>query len=340
MPVTGDKDPPIFITEPLSSFAPQKLKNGDLRMAIAKAGQHAYSMSGLEATLTEEFLSRDFRTWEGGLVSINHEPNQPWVKAKLYNPEYDSESKLVICSFSGIPDWLTSLIYSEDYQGLSQECIPIEMKNGSMDVVKGYGTGVTIVTSPYNPAATQDMGVGIPPALAAILQSKYFEETPQSEDSMTEKIGGGTPAISTEAFESVVSEKAQLVSRVSTLESENKKLGDELASWKQKYTELESGETKRTEIAIAENRAKWEADLKATAERDAAVADLKAIMSEEAAKEYLATEPTIAQIKSITAIMRTSASKGVGSSVSTPPDEGGKSYDQLNSEWNARLGRT
>lgn len=47
-------DPPQhFITEPLRSFAPKKLENGDLRMAIAKAGQKAYSMRGDEKPLKQ-----------------------------------------------------------------------------------------------------------------------------------------------------------------------------------------------------------------------------------------------------------------------------------------------
>lgn len=302
-------------------------------MAIACAGQHAYSLFGDEATLTEEFLSRDFKTWEGGLVSINHENNHDWVKATIHDIEYDSKKKLVICSFSGIPDWLSTLIYSDDYQGLSQECIPIEFRKNSYDVIKGYGTGVTVVTSPYTPAASPDMGVGIRPELAAILASKY----PTEDFIMSEKTGGGPSAISTEAYESIALEKVELRSQIQTLESDKKTLETELASWKTKYSELESGEAQRIEIAISEDRAKRDAEFKAKAELDSAKAELKTVMSEEAAGKYLATNPTIEQIKSIAAIMKVSASKGVGSSAeSTEPPE---NYGSMKQEWDARLGR-
>lgn len=302
-------------------------------MAIACAGQHAYSVSGDEATLTEEFLSHDFKTWEGGLVSINHENNHDWVKATIHDIEYDSKKKLVICSFSGIPDWLSTLIYSDDYRGLSQECIPIEFRKNSYDVIKGYGTGVTVVTSPYTPAASPDMGVGIRPELAAILASKY----PTEDFIMSEKTGGGPSAISTEAYESIALEKVELRSQIQTLETEKKTLETELASWKTKYSELESGEAQRIEIAISEDRAKRDADFKAKAELDSAKAELKTVMSEEAAGKYLATNPTIEQIKSIAAIMKVSASKGVGSSAeSTEPPE---NYGSMKQEWDARLGR-
>lgn len=302
-------------------------------MAIACAGQHAYSVSGDEATLTEEFLSRDFKTWDGGLVSINHENNHEWVKATIHDIEYDSKKKLVICSFSGIPDWLSTLIYSDDYQGLSQECIPIEFRKNSYDVIKGYGTGVTVVTSPYTPAASPDMGVGIRPELAAILASKY----PTEDFIMSEKTGGGPSAISTEAYESIALEKVELRSQIQTLESEKKTLETELASWKTKYSELESGEAQRIEIAISEDRAKRDAEFKAKAELDSAKAELKTVMSEEAAGKYLATNPTIEQIKSIAAIMKVSASKGVGSSAE--PTEPPENYGSMKQEWESRLGR-
>jgi len=332
----GSNPPPShYITEPLRSFTPEKLDNGDLRMAIACAGQHAYSLWGDEATLTEEFLSRDYKTWEGGLVSINHENNHDWVRATIHDIEYDAKKKLVICSFSGIPEWLSALIYSDDYMGLSQECIPIEFRKNSYDVIKGYGTGVTVVTSPYNPAASPEMGVGIRPELAAILQSKY----PTNEDNiMTNNNGGGGAVISMETYEKVVSEKDEIRSQLKTLETDNKNLGDELASWKTKYTELESGESKRVEIAVSQARATWEADLKSKAEREGAVTELNSVMSKDAVESYLSTNPTIEQIKSITAIMKVSASKGVGSSQSQNTDNG-ESYESMNSRWNAMLGR-
>ena len=109
----------------------------------------------------------------------------------------------------------------------------------------------------------------------------------------------------------------------------------ELASWKAN-SELESGEAQRIEIAISEDRAKRDAEFKAKAELDSAKAELKTVMSEEAAGKYLATNPTIEQIKSIAAIMKVSASKGVGSSAeSTEPPE---NYGSMKQEWDARLG--
>lgn len=279
-------------------------------MAIACAGQHAYSVSGDEATLTEEFLSRDFKTWEGGLVSINHENNHDWVKATIHDIEYDSKKKLVICSFSGIPDWLSTLIYSDDYQGLSQECIPIEFRKNSYDVIKGYGTGVTVVTSPYTPAASPDMGVGIRPELAAILASKY----PTEDFIMSEKTGGGPSAISTEAYESIALEKVELRSQIQTLESEKKTLETELASTRKEYDEFKSGEANRTKEAVESALRAYDIQVKSEEERAGAIAELKSVMKEEEAEKILSTNPSNETIKSIAGSLKATFSKGIGSS--------------------------
>ena len=323
MPVIPNSDPPKhFITEPLRSFTPQKLENGDIRMAIAKAGQKAYNDLGEEATLTKEFLSKDFSTWDEGLVSINHENNHDWVKATLYNPEYDNDTDLVICSFSGLPDWVKSLIYSDDYQGLSQECLPVKFAKNSNDVIRGFGTGVTIVTSPYSPAADQGMGVGIRPVLAAILASKYPNNHPK-EDSMTEPKGGGVSAISIEAFESTVSENVQLKSQIKTLETEKTKLEKELASTKKEFTDYKSSETDRTKAEIEKALRAYDVEVKAQEERSEAVRELKSVMSEEDAENILSTGPSNETIKSFVLIRKAELSRGVGSSQNSgeDPDE-------------------
>lgn len=279
-------------------------------MAIAKSGQKAYNSWGEEATLTKDFLSKDSGTWDEGLVSINHENNNEWVKATLYDPVYDSKTDLVICSFSGLPDWAKSLIYSEDYRGLSQECIPVKFAKNSNDVIRGFGTGVTIVTAPYEPAANQGMGVGIRPELAAILASKYPS---QIEDTMTEKTGGGTPAISTEAYESIALEKVELKSKIQTLESEKSKLETELASTRKEFTDYKSGEADRTKAEIEKALRAYDSEVKEQEALNSAVAELKSVMNEKDTETLLATNPSVETIKSFAAIRKAELSKGVGS---------------------------
>jgi hypothetical protein len=337
---TKGESPPYLITEPLTSvqsFTPIELANGDLRMAIAIKDQKAYSVWGDEFTLSEEFLKKDFKTWEGGLISTNHEnTNDLLGGAYLYDIEYDSEKGLVIASFGGMPDKAKAFIKSEFYTGISQESIAISFKKNSNIIIKGYGVGATLVMWPHQPAATQEQVVGVPPALASILSFKY----PQTEDTMpTDKQGGGTPAISTEAYEIIVSEKVQLNSRITALESENKKLKDDYASIQSEFEKYKSGEDTRIKTAVESALESFKADIKAAGERETAVSELKSVMTEDAAKNYLETNPTIDQIKSITKILKANFSKGVGSPQGDNPDPE-KSYEQLDSEWKARLGRS
>ena len=327
--ISGNTDPPRhYITEPLRSFAPEKLENGDIRMAIAKAGQKAYNSWGEEATLTKDFLSKDSGTWDEGLVSINHENNNEWVKATLYDPVYDSQTDLVICSFSGLPDWAKSLIYSEDYRGLSQECIPVKFAKNSNDVIRGFGTGVTIVTAPYEPAANQEMGVGIRPELAAILASKY----PQIEDTMPEKTGGGTTAISTEAYESIALEKVELKSQIQTLESEKSKLETELASTRKEFTDYKSGEADRTKAEIEKALRAYDAEVKSQEALNAAIKELKSVISEKDAEIILSTNPSVETINSFVAVKKVELSVGVGSGIHSSTDEGSEDIARLVSE--------
>lgn len=300
-------------------------------MAIAKAGQKAYSLWGEEAILTKDFLSKDFPTWEGGEVSINHENNHDWVKATLYNPTYDKETDLVICSFSGLPDWVQSLIYSEDYQGLSQECIPVKFAKNSSDVIRGFGTGVTIVTSPYTPAANQETGVGIRPELAAILASKY----PTEDFIMSEKTGGGPSAISTEAYESIALEKVELRSQIQTLESEKKTLETELASTRKEFSDYKKSEDDRTALSYNKGVADGKAELVAETEKLTAINAFKETHGKEFAEAFLATNPSIEQIKVLTASKKVEHSKNVGASSSTPVSDEERELAEAEEAWNS-----
>ena len=328
-----------LITEPLlSSFTPIKLDNGNIRMAIAIAGQSAYNSKGEKKVLSEEFLSTDYQTWENGLVSTNHENTNPFLGgATIHDLEYDSENKLVIATFANLPEMARKLINSEFYQGLSQECIPTMFSENMDSVVRGRGTGVTIVMWPHKPAASPDMGVGVRPVLASILKSKYPSQ--EIEDlTMTEKTGDGKPVVSIEAFEKTVSENVKLESQIVALESEKKTMSEELASTRKEFEGYKSGEADRLKIAIESAISNYDANLKSKAEKEEAVMELHNVMGKDAADNYLSTNPTVEQIKSIAGIMKVNFSKGVGSSQSSP-NEDGKSYEQLNSEWNAKLGR-
>lgn len=317
-PISCTSDPPThYITEPLCSFTPIQLNNGDIRMAIAVAGQSAYNSKGERKILSEKFLASDYKTWERGLVSTNHEnTNSSLGGATLYDLEYDSENKLVIASFANLPEMARKLINSEFYQGLSQECIPSLFSEDGQAVVSGRGTGVTIVMWPHKPAADQTTGVGVRPVLASILQSKY----PTEDFIMPEKTGGGPSAISTEAYESIALEKVELRSQIQTLESEKKTLEAELASTRKEFADYKSSEADRIKSETEKALRAYDAEVKAQEALNSAITDLKSVMSESDAETILSTNPSVETIKSFTAIRKAELSKGVGSSQYSPDD--------------------
>lgn len=271
-------------------------------MAIAVAGQSAYDMWGEEAILTEEFLGKDFRTWESGLVSINHENNNHLLnKAMISDLEYDPESKLVWATFNDLPQKTLDLINSDFYEGVSQECVPLELDG--CNIKKGYGVGATLVTYPYKPAATPEMGVGVRPTtgsmMAATLASKYPEYKTGGEKTPEE------PTIE------------ELKSTIETLKSENVKLRGDLEA---KDKTIESTVEKAVKAALeSHDKARNEA-----AEYNEAVKELSSFMKEKELKEFLSEKPAVGIIRATAAAMKATVSSHIGTGGGGGRGGGGK----------------
>jgi len=260
-------------------------------MAIAVAGQSAFDMFGEEAILTEEFLSRDYRTWEGGLVSINHESNNNFLnKATISDLEYDPESKLVWATFVGLPEKAIELINSEFYEGVSQECVPLQLDG--KNVIKGYGVGATLVTYPYKPAATPEMGVGVRPSASmfAAISSKYPEYN---------KGGESTPD---NDLEKTIDE---LKSTIEELKSKNATLEADLIA---KDKTIESTVEKAVKAAIESH----EKTIKEHAEYDEAVKELSSFMKPEDLNEFLSAKPAASIIRATASAMKASVASHIG----------------------------
>ncbi|WP_158024080.1 hypothetical protein [Methanosarcina horonobensis] len=250
-------------------------------------------MFGDEAILTEEFLSKDFRTWEGGLVSINHENNNHLLnKARISDLEYDPETKLVWATFNDLPQKTLDLINSDFYEGVSQECVPLEMEGRK--IKKGYGTGATLVSYPYKPAATPEMGVGVRPStgsmMAATLASKYpqyktgGEKTPENEPTIDE-----------------------LKSTIETLKSENAKLREDLIA---KDKTIESTVEKAVKIALESHDKRQ----KEASEYNEAVKELSSFMKgkEKELDEFLSEKPSAGIIRATAAAMKATVASHIG----------------------------
>lgn len=283
-------------------------------MAIAVAGQSAFDMFGNEAILTEEFLSTDFMSWEGGLVSINHENNNHLLnKAWLSDLEYDPESKRVLATFNGLPEKAIDLINSDFYEGTSQECVPL--KRSGRDIKRGDGRGATIVTYPYKPAATPEMGVGVCPtaSMFAAVASKYPE--------YTTKGGEKTPE---EDLKKIIDE---LKSTIDTLKSENAKLREDL---KEKDKTMESTVEKAVKAALESH----DKAIKEASEYNDAVKELSSFMKPEDLEGFLSSKPAAGIIRATAAAMKATVASHIGSSGGS--GSGGKGGSgKVQSTWEA-----
>ncbi|MFZ2499546.1 hypothetical protein [Methanosarcina sp.] len=327
-------------------------------MAIAKAGQASYDDWGDEFLLSEEFLKTDFRTWDQGEVSINHQNNNNLIgNATLYDLEYDPETTLVFASFANLPDKARNMIFSEFYEGLSQECLPIKVKGN--EVVRGHGLGVTIVTYPWSPAATQGDGVGIPPAVSIRLAASFRKyddyqmqmqnpaNTQTNQTGKTNSTGGNTttpdpeptpvtepkPVQGSTELQSARTEITELKSTNQKLTSENEVLKADNEALKKQAT------MNQTQIESAVNAA-LESERRqrvAQQEHDDAANELKSYMAEDIYVDYLKSEPTTQAIKSMTATLKKTFSGQVGAGSGKPPEYKAPS-EQKSKSFNPRSG--
>lgn len=284
-------------------------------MAIARVDQSAYNDWGEEAILSEEFLVKDHKTWETGKVSINHENNNDLLEnAKIIDIEYEQETQLVWATFPDLPQRAKDLINSDFYEGLSQECIPLEWDGNR--VIKGYGVGVTIVTYPYKPAATPDQGVGVRPtssmALAATLASKYPEFFPKQK-STEEPEGGDITPSDKEELETKIKE---LTSSIEDLKSQNEKLKQDLVA-KDKTIEIIVKDA--VESAVSSALVSRDNAQKVANEREDAIKELESYMTPTALENFLKNNPSTEVIKATSSAMaatlseiKANASKRIG----------------------------
>ncbi|AKB35607.1 hypothetical protein MSSAC_1017 [Methanosarcina siciliae C2J] len=281
-------------------------------MAICKAGQSAFNDWGDEAILSEEFLIKDHQTWETGKVSINHENNNALLgKSTIKDIEYDAETQLVWATFPDLPEKALSLINSDFYEGLSQECVPLEMDGNK--ILKGYGLGVTIVTYPYKPAATPEMGVGVRPtaSMFAAVASKYPEYNTGGEK---------TPE---EDLKKIIDE---LKSTIDTLKSENAKLGEDL---KEKDKTMESTVEKAVKAALESH----DKAIKEASDYNDAVKELSSYMKPEDLEGFLSSKPAAGIIRATAAAMKATVASHIGAGKGGEGGKGGSG--KVQSTWEA-----
>jgi len=124
-------------------------------LPIVKVGTAAFDAKGKKFILTKEALESGAESWTGGIVTINHTVKE---KGKITKSWF--EDPYVYATFEGLPQEAVDAINSAAYRGVSQESLPLEVKDGQ--VLKLKGTGSTFVFYPHKPACKIEDGCGLP----------------------------------------------------------------------------------------------------------------------------------------------------------------------------------
>jgi len=134
------------------SAKPEK-KGKDLIIPFVKDGTEAFDDQGNKYLITAEALDADFKTWEGGIVTVNHKIKERGEIAEVWR-----EKPFVYGRFTGLSDEALEVIFSPAYRGVSQESEPKEIDG--KDVTRLQGTGCTFVIYPEIPACSLNDGCG------------------------------------------------------------------------------------------------------------------------------------------------------------------------------------
>lgn len=134
------------------SAKPEK-KGKDLIVPFVKDGTEAFDKDGKKYIITAEALDADWKTWEGGIVTVNHKVKETGKIVETWR-----QKPFVFGRISGMSEDTQSIIFSPAYQGVSQESEPVEIDGDN--VMRLQGTGCTFMIYPEIPSCSLKDGCG------------------------------------------------------------------------------------------------------------------------------------------------------------------------------------
>lgn len=152
----------IFSTKPLNNPI-QEEEDDAISFLAAVPGTLAQDREGNVYRLTENALKSDFKTWKGGIITVNHKVTE---KGGIADTWYDAGLMMKV---NGLSQEARDVMKSAAYKGVSQESLPVEF--GKTEYYRGHsiknvdrvkGTGISLIVYPETPACPLDVGCGIP----------------------------------------------------------------------------------------------------------------------------------------------------------------------------------
>jgi uncharacterized coiled-coil protein SlyX len=268
-----------------------------VRLAIVKDNTKAYDTNGKEFLLTPCALSQDFKSWDNGIVTVNHKYKE---QGKLTDLEY--KDGFVYATLSGLSPDVIELINSPAFRGVSQESTPLELSGNKVTRLKG--TGTTLVFYPESAACSPSMGCGLP--IASCDPDFNFPLYIDNQKSQESTPGGDTITDDNATkFESTISEQKNEIAKLQST------IGELRQELKDKDANLESTVQAAVKVALESH----DRTLKETAEREAVLNELKSCVSDETLAGF--KDVPIVALKSTLAAIKETAGKHVGANQGT-----------------------
>jgi hypothetical protein len=133
-------------------------------IAAAKVGSKSFGATGTKYNFTKESLQAYAKSWEGGIITLNHERlDDGVIKASWFDEHTDLVMMTIACDN---PETARRMRAGEA-TGVSIEASLLDVTDDN-DVVAFDGTGVSVIFYPEQPACPLKDGCGI-------LASKQFE---------------------------------------------------------------------------------------------------------------------------------------------------------------------
>jgi hypothetical protein len=288
------------------------IEGDSVTLPICRVGTKAFDANGKAYILTKEALESGAETWQGGVITVNHEVKE---KGKISKSWF--EDPFVWATFEGLSEEAVEAVNSKAYRGVSQESQLLDVDKNN-NVLKLKGTGCTLVFYPHTPACPLKDGCGVPSAAASAVM-EFDEGEKHRFDVGKSNFPLYTPPVPSSIYSTGGAQLPddnenikQLESTIKEKDQEIEGLKSEVASLKDELKAKDEGMENTVKAAVTAALKSHDEKQAEQTERDAAIQELSSFMKEETLNDFMKAEPSLAVIKSTTAALKASTGAHVG----------------------------
>jgi hypothetical protein len=153
----GEEQMNVSASMPIVVAASEEKEDNIFTIAAAKVGSKSFSATGEKYIFTKESLEACAKSWEGGIITLNHERlDDGVIQAAWFDEQTDFVMMDIVCDN---PETVKRMRAGEA-TGVSIEASLLEVTEDN-DIVAFNGTGVSIIFYPEQPACPLKDGCGI-----------------------------------------------------------------------------------------------------------------------------------------------------------------------------------